>query len=156
MRCIVLAIVLAASLSAQKYKGPTPEKPDLPYIIHGDTLLATDVVQAKDETRKDFTIYSVDGVAAQAKTPLAGPMFLIQTEKLAVDRIQLFPFEVKNGRREVAINPKKPKDSAKPARLNLTKLGDALFRIEVVDSLPTGEYGLTPDGSNQVFCFQVF
>jgi hypothetical protein len=156
MRYFVLGLLLVSAVFAQKYKGPTPEKPDLPYILHGDSLVATDVLDAQQETRKDLQIYWVPGATATAKTPLAGPIFLIQTEKLAVDRIQLYPFEVKNGRREVAINPKKPKDSAKPARLNLIKLGDALFRIEVVDSLPGGEYGLTPDGSNQVFCFQVF
>jgi hypothetical protein len=156
MRHFVLGLLLVSAMFAQKYKGPTPEKPDLPYILHGDSLVATDVLEAQQETRKDLQIYWVPGATANAKTPLAGPIFLIQTEKLAVDRMQLYPFEVKNGRREVAINPKKPKDSAKPARLNLIKLGDALFRIEVVDSLPGGEYGLTPDGSNQVFCFQVF
>jgi hypothetical protein len=156
MRYILFGLLLAGSVLGQKYKGPVPEKPDVPYIIHGDTLLATDVSDAKEETRKDLQVYWVPGTEAAAKTPLAGPMFLIQTEKLAVDRIQMYPFEIKNGRREVAINPKKPKDSAKPARLNLTKMGDNLFRIEVVDSLPAGEYGLTPDGSNQVFCFAIF
>ena len=33
---------------------------------------------------------------------------------------------------------------------------DKLYKIEVSDSLEPGEYTLTPEGSNQVFCFQVY
>ena len=46
--------------------------------------------------------------------------------------------------------------SARPRRLNVTPLGGDLYKIEVDESLENGEYGLTPEDSNQVFCFQVF
>ena len=38
----------------------------------------------------------------------------------------------------------------------LTKLDDALYRVEVNEVLENGEYSLSPRGSNQVFCFQVY
>lgn len=159
-RCAIAAAAVAlaavAVVAAQRYKGPVPPQPDLPYLIHGDQLIALDVTEAREETRKDWRVYVVPGASAQARTPLAGPLFLVQSERLAVERLALYPFEVKGGQREVAFNPKKPKESAKPARLNFTRLGENLFRIEVVDSLPEGQYGLSPDGSNRVFCFEVF
>ena len=31
-----------------------------------------------------------------------------------------------------------------------------IYRIDVGESLENGEYSLTPEGSNQVFCFQVY
>lgn len=49
-----------------------------------------------------------------------------------------------------------PKRDVKPFRIELTRLGENFYRIEVEDSLEPGEYSLTPNGSNQVFCFQVF
>ena len=83
VRVAAIACLVAAVLCAQRYKGPVPPKPDLPYIIHGENLVATDVAEAKEETRKDWRVYVVPGAASQAKTPLAGPMFLVQAERLA-------------------------------------------------------------------------
>jgi hypothetical protein len=41
--------------------------------------------------------------------------------------------------------------------MELTRLNtDKLYRLEVEESLEPGEYALSPEGSNQVFCFQVF
>ena len=49
-----------------------------------------------------------------------------------------------------------PKKQPKPIRIEVSRLDKDLYRIEVNDSLEPGEYSLTPEGSNQVFCFQVF
>jgi hypothetical protein len=38
----------------------------------------------------------------------------------------------------------------------VTRLASDLYRIEVNESLEPGEYSLSPEGSNQVFCFEVF
>jgi len=38
----------------------------------------------------------------------------------------------------------------------VTRLDSDLYRIEVGESLEPGEYSLSPEGSSQVFCFQVF
>jgi hypothetical protein len=40
--------------------------------------------------------------------------------------------------------------------MEVTRLDGGLYKIEVDESLEKGEYSLTPEGSNQVFCFQVF
>ncbi len=40
--------------------------------------------------------------------------------------------------------------------LSLRRLGDGLYRIEANEFLPNGEYALSPEGSNTVFCFQVY
>jgi hypothetical protein len=31
-----------------------------------------------------------------------------------------------------------------------------LYRVEANETLENGEYALSPDGSDQVFCFQVY
>jgi len=86
---------------------------------------------------------------------LAGPSFLIQADKVSPEKLQLYRFEVKNGHREVFFS-KKGKGSARPRRRNVNSLGGGLFKIDVAESLENGEYGLSPDGTDQVFCFQVY
>jgi hypothetical protein len=153
----VLAFAAAALGSAQdKYTGPRPPKPDLPYLMHADNLEPTQAAEAKEEQVKNLVVYALAGPACAAKTPLAGPIFLIQTEKLDAAKLELYRMEVKDGRRQVAFSKKKPKDSARPIRLGVSRLEEGLFRIEVDESLEPGEYSLTPSGSNQVFCFQVY
>ena len=70
------------------------------------------------------------------------------------DRLQLYKLDSKNGRREILFNHKKP---PRPIRVSVTRLAPGgLYKIEVDESLEDGEYSLSPVGSNQVFCFQVF
>ena len=154
--CSAILLLTVTLAVAQKYKGPVPEKADVPYLIHGDNLVETELQEAQQNTEKDWMIFSVPGSNSPAKTPLAGPAFLIKAESLAVDKLQAYQLDVQNGRREVRFHQKKPKESAIPLKLSITKVGDNLFRLEVYDSLSNGEYALTPDGSNQVFCFAVF
>ncbi|MGH9722408.1 MAG: hypothetical protein ACRD8O_19530 [Bryobacteraceae bacterium] len=150
-------VLLGSSLfAADKYAGPRPSKPDLPYLLHADQLVPTEVVMAREEPRKEDLAYIVTGAAAGVKTPLAGPIFIMQADKLIPEKLSLYRFEVKNGNREVFFSKKKRKESAKAHRLTVTRLAEGLFRIEVYDSLENGEYGLSPDGDNRVFCFQVY
>lgn len=150
---ILIAAVCAAT--AQKYSGPLPPKADLPYIKHAESLLPTESTEAKEEKgKKDDVLYVVAGARSSAKTPLASPIFIFQSDKLTPDKLQLFKLETRNGRREILFTAKKP---AQPIRLEVTRLDSAnLYRIEVAESLERGEYSITPQGSNQVFCFQVF
>ena len=150
-----LLFAVAFAAAAQTYNGPRPEKPDLPYIKHADQLVPTEAAEAKEEKgKKDAITYAVAGASSAAKTPLAAPVFLLQTDKLAASSLQLYKLESRNGRREVVASPKKP---LKPIRVEVTRLSrDGLFRVEVQESLERGEYSLTPEGSNQVFCFQVY
>jgi hypothetical protein len=144
-----------SGLAAQKYSGPRPAKPDVPYLLHADNLVSTEVAEAKEEKRKQDIVYVVAGASSSAKTPLAGPIFVFQAEQIQADKLQLYRFEVKNGNREVLVSHK-GKTTAKPILLNYNAQGGGLFKIEVDAHLDNGEYCLTPDGSNQVFCFQVY
>ena len=148
---MAVAAVLAAQ--AKKYDGPQPSKPDLPYLKHADNLIPTDASEAKEEKKKDTTTYVIDGAAAKAQTPLASPIFIIQSDKLVADRMGLYKLDVKNGHRELVASPKKPLRSI---RLDVNRLGGNVYRIEVNESLEPGEYSLSPEGSNQAFCFRVF
>jgi len=155
LRTSLLAFLFLSGLAAQKYSGPRPAKPDVPYLVHADTLVETQVTEAKEEKRKQDIAYVVPGASSTAKTPLAGPAFIFQSEQIQADKLQLYRFDVKNGSREVLISHK-GKSSARPLRLYVNPLDGGLFKIEVDEHLDNGEYGLTPDGSNQVFCFQVY
>ena len=150
--CLLLGM---AALAQPKYSGPMPPKPDIPYIIHADNLVPTEALQAREQKgKKDQITYIIPGAASSAKTPLASPIFLIQTQDLAADKLQAYKLEVKSGQREISFTKRK-----QPASIivNATPAGPAgLYRIEVEQTLQPGEYVLTPEGSNQVFCFAVF
>jgi hypothetical protein len=155
-RTLPLLFAVACAVYGQKYTGPRPPKPDIPYLKHADNLLSTEVAEAKEEKRKDDILYVVAGANSSARTPLASPIFLFQSDKLLPDRLQLYKLDTKNGRREILLSPKK-RQGAMPIRMQVTRLGsDNLYQIEVEESLENGEYSLSPEGSNQVFCFQVF
>src|SRR5690348_1375259 len=101
-RRFLIPLFAGAAVSiAQKYDGPRPAKPDIPYLKHADTLLATEVTEATEEKRKDDLLYVVTGPSSSVKTPLASPVLLFQSDKLSPDKLQLFKLETKNGRREV-------------------------------------------------------
>src|SRR3954466_14202024 len=147
---LLLAALFAAS--AQKYDGPIPPKADVPYLKHASELVATEVGQAKEEKKKDDTTYIVEGAASSAKTPLASPIFIFKSDKISPEKFGLYRLTVKGGHREITIGPKK---QPVPIRIEVSRLDKGLYRIEVGDSLEPGEYSLSPEGSNQVFCFQV-
>ena len=157
LRVLCLLAGAALLLPAQsKYTGPRPPKPDLPYLLHADNLVPTEAAEAKEESRKDDILYVIAGANSSAKTPLASPILLIQAAKLQPDRLQLFKLESKNGQREILFSRKK-KVTAKPLLLGVTRLtSDNLYKIEVDQTLENGEYSLSPDGSNQAFCFSVY
>src|ERR1017187_3682898 len=147
-----LAAVFAAT--AQKYDGPRPPKPDVPYLKHGGDLIPTEAVMAREEKKKDDTTYVIDGANSTAKTPLASPIFLMQAGKVAPDKLALYKLEIRNGRREILFPARKPPQAI---RVVVTKLSSGgLWKIEVDESLEPGEYALSPEGSAQAFCFQVF
>jgi hypothetical protein len=152
----VVAVVLTPAFAADKYTGPRPPKPDLPYLLHADNLLATEPATAKEETRKDALAYVVSGATSSARTPLAEPIFLVQTEKLNPQALGIYKMEIRSGNREVLIPQKKMKNPPKPIPLKVTKLDERLYRIEVDQPLENGEYTLSPEGANDAFCFQIY
>jgi hypothetical protein len=152
-RFLPLALAVVLTAAAQKYAGPRPPKADLPYLKHAENLIPTEAAQAKEEKKKDDTLYVIDGANSSAKTPLALPIFLLQAAKLVPERLQLFKLDSKNGRREILFSRKDPPTAI---RIEITRLDSDLYRIEVDEGLDPGEYTLSPQGSDQVFCFQVF
>jgi hypothetical protein len=153
--CLLLALTAALPARPQKYSGPRPQKVDVPYLLHGDDLVETESAEAREETRKDDKVYTIPGGRSSARTPLAGPIFILKTDKLDATRLELFRLESKGGQREVTVTRKK-KNVARPLRLSVSRLEEGLYRIEVDQSLENGEYVLTPAESNQSFCFQVY
>ena len=155
-RTLFLSLVALSLTGAEIYNGPRPPKPDLPYLLHASRLEETETAEAREEKRKDDTVYVIAGAAAPARTPLAEPIFLLETQKLSADRLELYKLEVRNGRREALFSAKRKRDSPRPIRLSVTRLDQNIYRLEAAVGLENGEYSLTPAGSNQVFCFQVY
>ena len=155
IHCGALCLAAAFAAAAQNYTGPLPPQADLPYLKHAETLVPTEALDAKEEKgKKDDITYVIAGAASSARTPLASPVFLLEADKLVAAKLALYKLESRNGRREIVFSPKK---QPKAIRVELTRLNtDRLYRLEVEESLEPGEYALTPEGSNQVFCFQVY
>jgi hypothetical protein len=155
------AVFLAAAMAAQsKYSGPRPPKPDVPYIVHAGTLVETEVTEAKEEERRDLKTYLLPTPSSPVRTPVPEPIFLLQSEKLSPDKLQLYKLEVKSGRREISFptNPRRQKDAPQPIRLMVTRLEPGLFRLEVNHGmgLENGQYCMSPEGENRVFCFEEY
>jgi hypothetical protein len=153
----VFSILLLATLAigADDYTGPRPPKPDVLYLVHASNLISTEVTEATQEGKKDDTTFSVPGAASSARTPLAEPIFLLRSEKIKPDALELYRFEIKGGRRQLTLS-KKRKDSSGPFHLSITKLDKDLYRVEADEALENGEYSLSPSGSNAVFCFEIY
>jgi hypothetical protein len=155
LRQTILLLMCSASLFGQKYTGPQPEKTDLVYLVHADNLVATEAGDAKEEKRKDDVVAVVPGATSPAATPLASPIFLIRADKINAEALEIYKMEVKNGHREVVLSHKN-KAVTKPVIPSVTKVGDDLYKVEVNQELPNGEYSITPTGSDVVFCFRVY
>jgi hypothetical protein len=150
-----IVLLCVCPLLAEKYTGPRPAKADLPYLMHADNLIPTESLEAKQEDRKGEVAYAIPGANSTVRTPLASPAFLILTDQLQADKLQLFKLQSKGGQREVLVSRRK-KLVARPIRLNVTRLDDNLYKLEVDEILENGEYSLSPADSNQVFCFQIY
>ena len=156
-RVLSLFMLLGVSLSAaDTYAGPKPPKVDVPYLVHADNLVETEGADAREENRKGEVTYTIAGATSPARTPLSEPVFIIHTKQLVADRIELYKLDVKNGQREITMTQKRKKNGARPIHVMVTRLGDQLYRIEADERLEDGEYSLSPNDSNRVFCFEVY
>lgn len=157
MKPILLALTLMGILFAQdRYKGPKPPKTDIPYLLHATNLVETDSSEAQESKSKNDTVYTVSGPAAKARTPLAEPIFLMNVDKVSAEKLSCYRMETKGGNRQLTIPLKLGKNAPKPLRMNVTRVSDNLYRIELAETLTNGEYTLSPEGSNQVFSFAVY
>jgi hypothetical protein len=155
---LIVAIVALGLAAQMKYAGPKPEKKDVPYLIHAATLVQTEIVRSSPKADGDSTTWSIPGETSLARTPLALPAFVIDAGAIAPDKLQLYPFEQKGGRRELTLKrrPNPDSDDTLPILITVAPLSGTLYRVEVVNEVPNGEYGFTTPGSNQFFCFTVF
>lgn len=152
--CLLLALTLCAQ---DRYSGPVPEKRDTIYLRHADKLIELDQGTAQQTDRKNDTLYTMAGAAAQAKTPMPEPIFLINAENLNPERLSLYRVEVgKSGNRELIIPNVPKKNSTRPIRMTADRLERTIWKVEVQEFLENGEYCISPEGENKVFCFGVF
>jgi hypothetical protein len=156
-RSLFLTVTIgAATLCAQKYTGPRPPKPDVLYLVHADNLIPTEVADAKQESKKNDVTYTIAGASSPARTPLAEPIFIIEGDKIQPQSLELFKMDVKGGHREVTMALRRTRNGNKPLRLAVTRLDKNLFRVEVDEQIENGEYSISPNGSDTVFCFEVY
>ena len=154
-----LAVFFAAACAAfaQKYTGPVPEKPDLLYIVQADNLIPAEAGTAQEQKgKKGETVYVVAGANSPARTPLAGPVFVLKSKDLPAEKLQLYKLEVKNGHREITVHAGKNAHNMEPIRVEIKHYDDGISRLEVSDHLANGQYCFSPEGANDVFCFEVF
>jgi hypothetical protein len=155
-RLVLLLCASAALLCAEKYNGPRPPKADLPYLVHASSLVPTEAQKATENTKGKTTIASVPGEASPVRTPLPEPIFLLKSDKISPERLQLYRFEIKNGQREVVVSGKRVKSEYRPIPLVFNRVEEGLYRVEANQFLENGQYALSPDGSDDVFCFEVY
>jgi len=154
--CLSLTLLCAAVFAAEQYNGPRPPKPDIPYLLHADTLVPTEVTEARQENRKKETLYTIAGASSPVKTPLPEPIFIMESKDVQPQDLQLYRMDVRDGNREVSMTGNRRHGDQRPFHLNVTKLGENLYRIEVEDALQNGEYSLSPTSSNTAYCFEEY
>ena len=101
---LIAGALFSELLAAEKYTGPTPPKPDIPYLVHASNLIETEVAQARQENHKDDSKFAITGAASSARTPLAEPVFLIDAQQISAQSFELYRLDVKGGNREVSVN----------------------------------------------------
>jgi len=152
-KTLFLASVAAAvAMGADKYQGPVPPKPDIPYLLHASNLVETETGQARQENHKNDTTFIISGASSPARTPMAEPIFIVDARSLSPDRLDLVKLDVKGGNREVTMGRRK----GRALHLAVTPLGGHLYKVEADEALENGEYALSPNGDNRVFCFEIY
>ena len=155
--CAGLLCAISPKLyAAEKYSGPLPKKKDVLYLVHGDNLIQTEVVAAQQSSQKDGDVFSVPGAASPVRTPLPEPIFLLAADKISPETLGLFRFDVLNGQRQIILSGKKRKATNKQYHLSVRPYEGGVYRVEAAEALESGEYSISPEGSNTTFCFAVF
>jgi len=154
--CLSLVVAGLCLLAADHYDGPRPPKPDIPYLIHANHLIETEVSEAREQSSKKESSYVIPGAASPARTPMAEPIFIIESSKLTPEQIELYRLDVKGGSREVVLQQRRRRSESGPFHMLVTRLGGKLYRIEADEPLQNGQYALSPNGSNTVFCFEIY
>ncbi|MFL6353823.1 MAG: hypothetical protein ACJ74Z_18515 [Bryobacteraceae bacterium] len=85
-----LPLFLSAALPPGEYSGPKPRSKDLPYLLHGEKLIATEVQKASQSNSKEGQVFFVPGTTASARTPLVEPIFLFSPDHFRAEQLALF------------------------------------------------------------------
>jgi hypothetical protein len=156
MRCkIALAFLIVGGLSAaDKYSGPVPPKPDIPYLLHASTLVETEVADARQGKKNDE--FTISGASSPARTPLAEPIFIIDARQIQPETFELYRLDVKGGNREVSLSGNRRRGGSRALHLAVKPLGGHLYRVEADEALDNGEYALSPSNDNRAYCFEIY
>jgi len=155
-RTLVVAIAMAGALgAAEKYDGPIPPKPDIPYLLHASNLVETEVAQAQQEGKSNDR-FVISGAASPARTPLAEPIFIIDARQIQPDTFELYRLDVRGGKREVSLSDTRRRGGSRALHLAVKPLGGHLYRVEADEPLENGEYALSPSGDNRAYCFEIY
>lgn len=150
MKRFLTGLLLALALATQTKKVlPKPERKDVIYIVHAATLVQTEVARVNPKQSPEGAVWSIPGETSPARTPLALPIFTLDAASIDARKLGLYPFEAKGGRRELT-------SKTEPILITVSPISASLYRVEVVNEIPNGEYALTVPDSNQFFCFTVF
>jgi hypothetical protein len=148
-------VLLVCGLAwAQKYDGPRPPKKDMIYILHADNLIPTETGETKEEGKKNEPVYTFPGATSSARTPLAEPIFILDSDAIKPDSVEMYRMDVKSGHREVKVSGGSKKSGNKALRLSVTKLDRGVYKLEASETLDPGQYALTT--GSHVFCFDVY
>jgi hypothetical protein len=154
MRKLSIFLLLCGAAFGQKYDGPRPPKKDMIYLVHADNLIPTETGDPKEEGKKGDPVYIFQGASSPSRTPLAEPIFIIDSDNIRPDSVELYRMDVKSGHREVKVTGGSRKYGNKALRLSVSKLDREIYKLEASETLDPGEYALCSGG--HVFCFEVF
>ena len=72
LRILPLLFAAVFAAYAQKYNGPVPPKPDLPYLKHAENLIPTDTEKFETSTPGVFAVGDINTYAGKLKLILCG------------------------------------------------------------------------------------
>ena len=115
--------------------------------------------EGRSEERKNETANIASGASSPVRTPVAEPIFIFKSGEIEASKLGLWHVEVVKGNREIAFptdTRKRLRDGPFPIHLSVRKLSDNLYRLEADEMLDNGQYCLSPEGSQKVFCFEEY
>ena len=94
-----LPLLLSAAVSGQeKYSGPKPPSKDVPYLLHAEKLIATELKKADQSNSKEGQVFFVSGTTSLARTPLAEPIFIFSPDHFRAEQLGPRPHDRSEGR----------------------------------------------------------
>jgi hypothetical protein len=153
----IVACAVAPAFAEKKYTGPRPAKADVPFLQHAAALIEVETTRADESHSKGNTIYSVSGATSPTRTPVPEPVFLFQSEKINPEHMILYKMEPKGGQRVLSVSDQSRRNKdTHPIFMIIVPLATGLWKVEVNQVLDPGEYCLSPEGTNTVYCFTEF